>query len=176
MYRKSTDPQNFLHIDSDQPKSLKDSIPYSQALRIKRICTIPNDFNQYCEELKQRFVSRANQPQLINKHIKAVEKVDRKELLKERDKTTSKETKIPLVLTYSRSLTNINKVVRKYWNILSINKAFKEIFQIELVTTFARNKNLKELIGSNKIKHNKVKKHNSIMKKGKCVQKKSKCV
>ena len=102
--------------------------------------------------------------------------MDRKELLKERDKTTSKETKIPLVLTYSRSLTNINTVVRKYWNILSINKALKEIFQIELVTTFTRNKNLKELIGSNKIKHNKVKKPNSIMKKGKCVQKKSKCV
>ena len=79
----------------------------------------------------------------------------RNELLKERDNTTSKETKIPLVLTYSRSLPNISKVVRKHWNSLSINEACKEIFQNEPVTAFRRNKHLKELIGSNKIEHNK---------------------
>ena len=54
--------------------------------------------------------------------------MDRKKLLKERDNTTSNETKIPLVLTYNRSLTNIRKVVRKHWNISSINKSFKGIF------------------------------------------------
>ena len=93
IYRKSTDRQNFLHIDTDHPKSLKGSIPYSQALRIKRICTTPNDFNHYCEELKQGFISQSYQPQLINKHIKAVEKMDRKELFKERYNTTSKKPK-----------------------------------------------------------------------------------
>ena len=92
----------------------------------------------------------------------------RKELLKERDIITSKETKIPLVLTYSRSLPNTTKVVRKHWNILSINKAFNEIFQNEPVAAFRRNKNLKKLIDSDKIEHNNVKKHNNIMKKGKC--------
>ena len=40
--------------------------------------------------------------------------MDRKELLKERDKTTAKETKIPLVSTYSWSLPNIGKVVCKH--------------------------------------------------------------
>ena len=53
-----------------------------------------------------------------------------KELLNERDNTTSKETKIPLVLSYSRSLPNSSKVFRKYWSILAINKAFKEIFKM----------------------------------------------
>ena len=96
--------------------------------------------------------------------------MDRKELLKERDNTTSKEIKIPLVLTYSRSLQNISKVDRKHWNILSINKANKENFQNKLIVAFTCNKNLKELIGSTKIEHNKVKKHNGIGEKGKCSQ------
>ena len=39
--------------------------------------------------------------------------MDRKELLKERDNHISKETEIPLVLTYNRSLPNISKVVHK---------------------------------------------------------------
>ena len=84
--------------------------------------------------------------------------MDRKELLKERDNTSSKEKKIQLVSTCSRSLTNISKVVCKYWNILFINKAFKEIFQNEPVTVFRRNKKLKELIRNNKIDHNKCEK------------------
>ena len=41
--------------------------------------------------------------------------------------------------------------------VLSMNKAFKISFQNETVTAFRHNKNLKELIGSNKIEHNKVK-------------------
>lgn len=60
-----------------------------------------------------------------------------------------------LVLTYIRSLPNMNKVVLKHLKILSKNKPFID-------------KNLKELIGSDKIDHNKVKKQTSIMKKGKC--------
>ena len=143
IYRKNTDRQNFLHIDSDHRKSLKDSIPYIHVHRIKGICTTPNNFNHYGQELKQKFVRQGYQPQLINKHIKAVEKMDRKELLKERDNTTPEETEIPLVLTNTRSLPNISKVIRKQWKIVSLNKAFKEIFQNEPVTAFRRNKNFR---------------------------------
>ena len=63
--------------------------------------------------------------------MKAVEKMDRKELLKARDSTILKEIKISLVLTCNWSLPNISKVVRKHWNILSISRGFKEIFQNE---------------------------------------------
>ena len=83
--------------------------------------------------------------------------MERKELSKERDNTTLKETKIPLVLTYSRALPYISKVARKHGNILSINQEFKQILRNEQLTSFRRNKKLKELIGSNKIVHSRVK-------------------
>ena len=38
LYRKHTDPQNYLHAKSEHPYPLKKSIAYSQTLRIKRIC------------------------------------------------------------------------------------------------------------------------------------------
>ena len=91
-----------------------------------------------------------------------------KELLKKRDNATSKETKIPLASTYNQSLTNISKVFPKYWNILSVNKSFKQIFQNEPVTAFKSNKNLK---GTNRQLQSRVqqrKKYASLMKKGKC--------
>ena len=38
-YRKETDRQNFLHINSEHTISLKNSIHYSQFLRVKRTCS-----------------------------------------------------------------------------------------------------------------------------------------
>ena len=77
--------------------------------------------------------------------------------------TIAKDTKILLVLTYIQSIPSISKIVFKHWNILSINKAYKEFFQNEWATGFRRNIILKELIDSNKIKYNKLKNHNSII-------------
>ena len=49
IYRKKTDLQTFLNIISEHPKSLKASIPYSQALRIKKQQTL----NTTCKNLKK---------------------------------------------------------------------------------------------------------------------------
>ena len=58
IYRKQTDRQSSLHIDSEHPKSLKVSISYIQAIRIKRICATSQDFHYHCKELKQRFLEQ----------------------------------------------------------------------------------------------------------------------
>ena len=52
--------------------------------------------SKYCEELKQRFFNQGFRLELIYSRKKAVEETDKKEILKERDNTTSKKTKILL--------------------------------------------------------------------------------
>ena len=39
LYKKATDCQNYLHAKSAHPFSIKKIVPYSQALRIKCICS-----------------------------------------------------------------------------------------------------------------------------------------
>ena len=46
----------------------------------------------------------------------------------------------------------------KNWNLPAINESLKEIFNFQPITSFRRNKNLKELMGSNKNEKNKGKK------------------
>ena len=75
IYRKQTDQQSFLHIDSEHLKSLTDSIPYSQALRIKQICTTSKDFEHHFKELKQQFPEQGYNSELLDKHIKTSEKL-----------------------------------------------------------------------------------------------------
>ena len=64
---------------------------------------------------------------------------------------------IHIYTKYIETLANISKDVQRYCNILSINKSFKQALHNDQVTAFKSNKNLKELIGSTKIEHSKVK-------------------
>ena len=58
LYRKKSDRQNYLHHKSEHPKSLKESIAYSQALRIKRICSEDDEFEHSINELQKKFEER----------------------------------------------------------------------------------------------------------------------
>ena len=88
LYRKPTDRQNYLHLKSEHPPSLKKSIPYSQALRIRKICHDEKYFNENCEKLAATFKNRGYQEDFINQQIIKAAGVARKQLLKE--KKTSK--------------------------------------------------------------------------------------
>ena len=59
--------------------------------------------------------------------------------------------------------------MREHWNLLAVNESLKEIFNSQSIIAFKGNKNLKVLIGSNKIEKNKVKKIQiQKLKPGKC--------
>ena len=80
---------------------------------------------------------------------------------KEKVEEKLKQTCIPLRLTYNCFCPNISKVIREHWNWLSINESIKEMFNCQPLTAFTRNKDLKELVESNKIEKNTVKKKTS---------------
>ena len=93
MYRKQANRDSFLQVKSKHRKSLKDCIPYSQVIRIKRICTTSKNFEHYCGQLKQRFLEQGYNSGLLDKHIKTVEKLNMDELIKGDKKDTPINTR-----------------------------------------------------------------------------------
>ena len=60
---------------------------------------------------------------------------------------------MPFLVTYNPVLPNIKEIINKHWNILSINRSFKETYNnVQPMVAFRENVNLKQLIGINKIK------------------------
>ena len=59
IYRKPSDHRNFLHYNLAHPKALKDSIPYSQALRIKRISFEASEVIKDLKDLEDAFIKKA---------------------------------------------------------------------------------------------------------------------
>ena len=49
VYCKPTDRRNFLHYTSAHPRSLIKSIPYSQALHLKKICAETSELSKICK-------------------------------------------------------------------------------------------------------------------------------
>ena len=116
IFRKKTDCQTFLNINSDHPKSLKNNISYSQALRIKRISSTKKDFDHHLRKLRERFLKQGYDQKLVDVQLEKVHKLVRGQ---------QDPKRIPLILTYNRFLPNFTAVARKNWNIFQTNKVYQ---------------------------------------------------
>ena len=68
-YWKQTDRQNDLDARSEHLKLLKDSIPYTQALRIKRIFSSQQEFLNHIAKMINQFQKRGYNRSLIEQQI-----------------------------------------------------------------------------------------------------------
>ena len=126
LYKKQTDCTNYLLAKSAHPFSLKKSIPYSQALRIKRICSTFQEYRKHSQDLIKRFVEKSYNEPTVRKQIEWVGQLDRSLLLKH-CKPKRKDS-IPFSVTYNSVLPNIKEKINKHWHILNIDSSFNEIF------------------------------------------------
>ena len=76
LYKKSTDCQNYLHVKSAHPFSLKKSIPYNQAVRIKRICSTFKEYRKHSQDLIKRFVEKGYNESTVRKQTERVDHLD----------------------------------------------------------------------------------------------------
>ena len=169
LYQKPTDRHNFLHQKSYHPPSTKKSLPYSQALRIKKICSVKEDFISGIEKLKKQFYARGYDEALVNESVERAMVKDRKDLLAPR---TKEDRKIPLtfVTTFNKTLPNLKNVMAKNWNFLSINNNIAKKFKEQPLIAYRRNENLQQLLGGHRIENGK-----AIKRKGKSIGKCSPC-
>ena len=58
LFKKETDFQAYLHRKSKHPEHVKRSIPYTQALLLKRICTESRNFKANCDILSRKLIDR----------------------------------------------------------------------------------------------------------------------
>ena len=105
LFVKPTDKHQYLHSTSCHPRHCKTSIAYSQALRLRRICSNDSDFLRHSQVLKTHLVSRGHSSRAVHQAIKKVKSMPRLSVLSE--KPTNRDCankKIPLVVTYHPSL------------------------------------------------------------------------
>ena len=69
LFVKSTDTHQFLDPSSSHPYHCKKGIPYSQALRLNRICSDIESFDKRCNDLEGCLMERGYNEKMIRKQI-----------------------------------------------------------------------------------------------------------
>ena len=92
LYTKPTDKHIYVQSKSNHPTSVKNSLPYGLALRIKRICSRERDYLKHREELKTRLRKRGYSSRFLESQICKVDKLERSNLLQYRKQKKSERT------------------------------------------------------------------------------------
>ena len=111
LHVKPTDTHQYLHINSCHPKHCKNAIPYSQALRLRRICSEQEDFLKRTNDLKKHLKRRGYSEQFLQPEIQRVIDTPREDSLQLRGR--EKSDQIPLVVTYNPTLLPLGDITRR---------------------------------------------------------------
>ena len=150
VYSKPTDGHVYLNPKSNHPRHQIEAIPKSQALRLRKIISVEEDFKRARITYTQYFLDRGYRKGLVEKAFEEVSKMDRLELL---NNTLSKKsikisrTVFPLVIEHNPKLPPINKILKSNLNILHTDDEMHKLFSSESIFWAAkRGKNLKEIL------------------------------
>ena len=88
-YNKPTDKHQYLSPQSCHPKHCTKSIPYSQALRIKRICSNEQTTKKRLGERKCHLKKRGYNNASINHCFNKASSIDRKDLIQYKEKNAN---------------------------------------------------------------------------------------
>ena len=150
---KPTDRQSYLHSKSVHPNSTKKSSADSLALRFNTICYNRSDLHNNCKRLLNTLTKRGYNKTDTTTQINRVITIARNELLN-KIKTSNTE-RLPLTVTYNKTLRDLKTIIDRNWHILQIEPKLKEIFAEPPILAFKRNKNIRDIIGGNKLFDNK---------------------
>jgi hypothetical protein len=127
------------------PMAPKKSIPYSQALRLKRICCKPHKLSDRLHQLEGHLKARGYKHKSIKAAFERVRNTPREETLIYKKRDTSKRTTFPI--RYHPNLRNLPGVVRdKYKNILLADQSNQTIFPEPPMVAYKRPQNLRDVI------------------------------
>jgi len=145
LHTKPTDKHLYLHMDSSHPESTKKAIPYGLGVRAKRICSEEVDYRRHRQAVKAQLVNRGYDGAFVETELIKVDIKKREELL--REKTSSKRNKrIPLVITFSRALPKIGRIIRRHLHTLHTSDRMKEVFPEPPLVAFRRDCNLQDIL------------------------------
>ena len=147
LYCKPTDSHNYLRYNSAHPPRNISSLPYSQFLRLKRICTKDEHYKKHSKTMKKHFIEKGYPKTILNKAIDKCTEFQQADLLtakKKQDLNDNDAKPLFLVNTFRPCKNSLTMAVKTNWPILGRSKTTKDLYRSRLMTSYKRPKNLRE--------------------------------
>ena len=135
----------YLHSKSDHPATTKKAIAHGLGVRARRICSQESDYKKERRTIMSNLERRGYKRRDMDQSLTKVDNIERATLLKYKTKTPTNE-RVPLCVTYNRSLPDIQKIVHEKLPILHRSNKMKTIFPRAPITAFRRDTNLEDML------------------------------
>ncbi|CAJ0962602.1 unnamed protein product [Ranitomeya imitator] len=145
LHRKTTSVNSLLHSTSAHPKHLKNSIPYGQLLRAKRICSEDSLYQKQAEDISHRFMDRGYSSRTIRRCRRRASRVDRASLFGTKRESQT-PTEVRFIATFSNKSREFKEILGKYWPIIKQDSVLTKCLTNIPSVTYRRNKNLRDLL------------------------------
>ena len=138
----------YLHADSIHPKSTFTGIQKGVSLRLRRICSTDEEFNERSKEYKAYLAARGHNPASVLKEFGRTANLTRTQARVKRSDNRDKPKRLTtFVAEYNPRWPNIQEIIKRHLNILQENPEVKKIFANgSTIVANKRCKNLKELL------------------------------
>ena len=150
---KPTDSHSYLLFSSSHPNNTKQSIPYSQFLRLGNLCSDDKDFETKSLEMRTFFVECGYPTHLLDSAIQKAFNNSHRDTLKPPLAKVS-DDKIPLVLTFHPFNYKVRDVISRNFLILKHDPETSSIFTNNPLISFRRNKNMRDNLVRNALRQN----------------------
>uniref|UniRef100_A0A803JRB9 Reverse transcriptase domain-containing protein n=1 Tax=Xenopus tropicalis TaxID=8364 RepID=A0A803JRB9_XENTR len=146
IYRKPTDKNNLLRPNSFHPQGLFRGLPKSQFMRIKRIASTNEVYEDESQKMVQKFVEKGYCQLDLMEVKREVGLIPRNETLKMKGKAVDKVKRIPFITSYDINAKARRNIILKHWGILATDPKFGHLFKLPPIFSYRRGRNIGELI------------------------------
>ena len=123
-------------------------MPYNVTLRLRRICSTQQQFDNKCEEYEGYLLARGYNRVHLQKQFSRAKRVPRESTLIKK-MINSSDNKVIFNLDYHPALRNVGAIFRQYLPILFKSTAMEQAFNsngASIMVGYERHKNLKEIL------------------------------
>ena len=144
LFKKKTDKNQYLLLNSCHPASVTKNIPFSLSLRIVRICTSYESRKMRLSELKALLKERGYPDTKIDPAINKALKIPRQQALKRVKKNENAKRPV-FAVKYDPRLPSITNIVAKHHrSMVSQDQYLKEVFELPPLTAYKRQRNIRD--------------------------------
>ncbi len=136
----------MLDFSSYHPLGLKKSLPFSQLVRIRRICSSDGTLEEQAAELCTKFMSKGYSRDILDNALQRARNLDRKSLVTPKQSSSKGCDKMVCVITFSPVCYNIRQSVMKQWHILSGDPNIGYIFKDTPIFAHKKARNLRDTL------------------------------
>ena len=150
MYYKPTDAHSYLLHLSSHPNHFKNSIPFSQFLRLRRLCSDGLDFCNKSEETLQFFKNRGYPDSIVKIAQQRAQTTNQQSA----PQTSQKEEnqRIPFTLSFHPLNRPVKNIILNNFKLLQNDNETSRIFSLPPLISFKRNKNISDFLARGTLK------------------------